>query len=223
MLRKWACRDCWYYGYPHAFKSAKNWSKSILNSFKTETGRQYRPEQFPHRNHAKVRWALRVVSSYWSQFVCIVMSACTTVSWYRRSWRKLLRRNRWIWMLNNDSKVRICCPVMNAALQNKSAVVVINEADSLSRDAQAALRRTMEKYMSNMRIILCANSTSKLIAPIKSRCLLMRVAAPNSDEVSLLTILFLSSILKVEGRCKHAYNTSRKRRNLTFHPTPRRR
>ena len=61
---------------------------------------------------------------------------------------------------------------------------MINEADSLSRDAQAALRRTMEKYTSNMRIILCANSTSRLIAPIKSRCLLMRVAAPNLEEVS---------------------------------------
>ncbi|KAE9402916.1 P-loop containing nucleoside triphosphate hydrolase protein [Gymnopus androsaceus JB14] len=62
-------------------------------------------------------------------------------------------------------------------------VVIINEADSLSRDAQAALRRTMEKYMSNMRIILCANSTSRLIAPIKSRCLLMRVAAPNAEDM----------------------------------------
>jgi DNA polymerase III delta prime subunit len=63
-------------------------------------------------------------------------------------------------------------------------VVIINEADTLTRDAQAALRRTMEKYMSNMRIILCANSTSKLIAPIKSRCLLVRVAAPTEEEVS---------------------------------------
>ncbi|KAF8338390.1 P-loop containing nucleoside triphosphate hydrolase protein [Amanita rubescens] len=66
-------------------------------------------------------------------------------------------------------------------------VVIINEADSLSRDAQAALRRTMEKYMSNMRIILCANSTSRLIAPIKSRCLLMRVAAPSEGD--MLTVL----------------------------------
>jgi replication factor C subunit 3/5 len=66
-------------------------------------------------------------------------------------------------------------------------VVVINEADSLSRDAQAALRRTMEKYMSNLRMILCANSTSRLIAPIKSRCLLMRVAAPSSEEVRVAT------------------------------------
>lgn len=41
----------------------------------------------------------------------------------------------------------------------------------------------MEKYMSNMRMILCANSTSKLIAPIKSRCLLIRVAAPTPDEM----------------------------------------
>ena len=41
----------------------------------------------------------------------------------------------------------------------------------------------MEKYMSNMRIILCANSTSKLIAPIRSRCLLMRVAAPSEEEM----------------------------------------
>lgn len=68
-------------------------------------------------------------------------------------------------------------------LAYRRVVVIINEADSLSRDAQAALRRTMEKYMSNMRIILCANSTSRLIAPIKSRCLLMRVAAPSSEEV----------------------------------------
>ena len=37
--------------------------------------------------------------------------------------------------------------------------------------------------MSNMRLILCANSTSKLIAPIRSRCLLMRVAAPDASEV----------------------------------------
>ncbi|OXB38907.1 hypothetical protein LQV05_003971 [Cryptococcus neoformans] len=63
-------------------------------------------------------------------------------------------------------------------------VVIINEADALTRDAQAALRRTMEKYMTNMRLILCANSTSKIIAPIRSRCLLMRVAAPTDDEMT---------------------------------------
>ena len=78
-------------------------------------------------------------------------------------------------------------PYFGVANTNSSIpVVVINEADTLTRDAQAALRRTMEKYMSNMRIILCANSTSKLIAPIKSRCLLVRVAAPTEQEVCSL-------------------------------------
>jgi len=67
-------------------------------------------------------------------------------------------------------------------------VVIINEADALSRDAQAALRRTMEKYMTNMRLILCASSTSKIIAPIRSRCLLVRVAAPDESEVSSFTL-----------------------------------
>ena len=62
-------------------------------------------------------------------------------------------------------------------------VVVINEADHLTRDAQAALRRTMEKYSPNMRLILLANSTSNIIAPIRSRTLLVRVAAPTEDQI----------------------------------------
>ncbi|SDA02974.1 BZ3500_MvSof-1268-A1-R1_Chr11-1g03244 [Microbotryum saponariae] len=63
-------------------------------------------------------------------------------------------------------------------------VVIINEADSLSRDAQSALRRTMEKFTANLRIILCANSTSRIIGPIRSRCLLLRVGAPSEDEIT---------------------------------------
>ena len=70
----------------------------------------------------------------------------------------------------------------NAAHRFK--VIVINEADMLSRDAQAALRRTMEKYMQNLRIILCANSTSHIIAPIRSRCLLLRVGAPKDEDMA---------------------------------------
>ncbi|MCO5555693.1 hypothetical protein L7F22_009238 [Adiantum nelumboides] len=68
--------------------------------------------------------------------------------------------------------------------KHKFKLVVIHEADALSRDAQSALRRTMEKYMSNMRLILCATSTSRIIAPIRSRCLLMRVGAPNEEEMT---------------------------------------
>jgi len=74
-------------------------------------------------------------------------------------------------------------------------VVVINEADHLTRDAQAALRRTMEKYSPNLRLILLANSTSNIIAPIRSRTLLVRVSAPTETEICSV----LSKVGKKEG------------------------
>ncbi|TNN51220.1 Replication factor C subunit 3 [Liparis tanakae] len=49
-----------------------------------------------------------------------------------------------------------------------------------------ALRRTMEKYMSTCRLILCSTSTSKVIGPIRSRCLAIRVPLPSTEEEGLL-------------------------------------
>ncbi|KAJ3357027.1 Replication factor C (RF-C) subunit [Kappamyces sp. JEL0680] len=72
---------------------------------------------------------------------------------------------------------------LDAQAKHKFKMVVFNEADTLSRGAQAALRRTMEKYMSNMRVILCCNVTSKIIAPIRSRCLMVRVPSPSTDQM----------------------------------------
>ncbi|KAM3563372.1 hypothetical protein MY1884_001285 [Beauveria asiatica] len=72
---------------------------------------------------------------------------------------------------------------VDQSAKQRFKVVVINEADHLSRDAQAALRRTMEKYSPNLRLILLANSTSNIIAPIRSRTLLVRVAAPSHEEI----------------------------------------
>ncbi|KAI8822876.1 P-loop containing nucleoside triphosphate hydrolase protein [Fimicolochytrium jonesii] len=74
-------------------------------------------------------------------------------------------------------------------------VVILNEADGLSRDAQSALRRTMEKYMTNLRIILVCESTSKIISPIRSRCLLVRVAAPEVDDITRV----ITKVCKKEG------------------------
>jgi replication factor C subunit 3/5 len=65
-------------------------------------------------------------------------------------------------------------------------VVVLNQVDRLSKQAQAALRRTMEKYAVTCRLILCCDSPSKLIAPLRSRCLGIRVAAPGEDEVRIV-------------------------------------
>ena len=72
---------------------------------------------------------------------------------------------------------------VDQSAKQRFKVVVINEADHLTRDAQAALRRTMEKYSPNLRLILLANSTANIIAPIRSRTLLVRVPAPTHDEI----------------------------------------
>jgi replication factor C subunit 3/5 len=62
-------------------------------------------------------------------------------------------------------------------------VVVINEVDRLSLLAQQALRRTMEKYAVACRLILICESTCRVIAPLKSRCQLIRVSSPSEAQV----------------------------------------
>eukprot|EP01089_Gocevia_fonbrunei_P019401 TRINITY_DN6862_c0_g1_i1.p1 TRINITY_DN6862_c0_g1~~TRINITY_DN6862_c0_g1_i1.p1 ORF type:complete len:363 (+),score=52.92 TRINITY_DN6862_c0_g1_i1:67-1155(+) len=62
-------------------------------------------------------------------------------------------------------------------------VLVLHEVDKLSHEAQAALRRTMEKYMSVCRLILICNSTSKVIEPVRSRCLGIRMASPSEKDI----------------------------------------
>ncbi|CAI8595029.1 unnamed protein product [Vicia faba] len=50
-------------------------------------------------------------------------------------------------------------------------VLVLNDVDKLSREAQHSLRRTMEKYSAYCRLILCCNSSSRVTEAIRSRCL----------------------------------------------------
>ncbi|EFJ13022.1 hypothetical protein SELMODRAFT_121188 [Selaginella moellendorffii] len=63
-------------------------------------------------------------------------------------------------------------------------VLVLNEVDRLSKEAQHSLRRTMEKYSAACRLILCCTSASKVIEAVRSRCLNVRINAPSEDEIT---------------------------------------
>jgi replication factor C small subunit len=60
-------------------------------------------------------------------------------------------------------------------------IIFLDEADSLTDDAQSALRRTMEQFSDNTRFVLSCNYSSRIIDPIQSRCAVFRFS-PLADE-----------------------------------------
>ena len=74
-------------------------------------------------------------------------------------------------------------------------IIFLDEADALTNDAQAALRRTMERYTSTCRFVLSCNYSSKIIEPIQSRCSVFRFRRLTDDAVRG----YLGRIAQAEG------------------------
>jgi replication factor C subunit 3/5 len=62
-------------------------------------------------------------------------------------------------------------------------MVQINNLDNLSYYAQTSLRRTIEKYSKTCRFIMWCYSLSKVIEPLRSRCLCIHVPTQTNDEL----------------------------------------
>lgn len=53
-------------------------------------------------------------------------------------------------------------------------ILLLDESDQLTADAQHAFRRVMEQYSTTCRFILAANYSNRIIEPIQSRCAVFR-------------------------------------------------
>lgn len=67
-------------------------------------------------------------------------------------------------------------------------LIFLDEADGLTRDAQQALRATMEKYSSNTRFIISCNWLDKIINPIIGRCAVFRFRPVSVNSIEEVVI-----------------------------------
>ena len=74
-------------------------------------------------------------------------------------------------------------------------IIILDECDYITPNAQAALRNLMETFSKHCRFILTCNFVERIIDPIQSRCQSFQVIPPSKKEVAI----HMTNILKEEG------------------------
>jgi replication factor C subunit 3/5 len=82
--------------------------------------------------------------------------------------------------------------------------VIIDSIDNMSYYAQTSLRRTMETYSSNCKFIFCCYELSKIIEPLRSRCLLIKIPSPKYfDMMKIVSYINYKEKLNIENSKLH--------------------
>lgn len=87
-------------------------------------------------------------------------------------------------------------------------LIILDEADAMTNDAQNALRRIIEKYTDNVRFCIICNYLSKIIPALQSRCTKFRFGPLSKDQIlPRLNTIIETEKLEVSEDGKHALIT----------------
>lgn len=84
----------------------------------------------------------------------------------------------------------------------KIKIILLDEADAISKEGQMALRNVMEEYASNTRFILTCNYQYKLCEPLQSRCQIFDITPPLPSVVNIVVNILKSEKIQIDREQK---------------------